>query len=68
MNLSYARYYISKEDRDKFTIFSTPNEAREAVVKLEHTYARDINVGRAYDKDSGELLGYIVSYTVTRTL
>ena len=68
MSLNYARYYIRKENRDKFTIFSTPNEASEAVVKLEHTYARDINVGKIYDKDSGELLGYIVSYTVTRTL
>ena len=66
--MSYARYYVSKEDRKHFTIFSTPNEAREAVVKLEHTYARDINVGNLYDKDSGELLGYIVTYTVTRTL
>ena len=67
MNLSYARYYISKEDREHFTIFATPNEAREAAVKHDPA-ARNINVGNLYDKDSGELLGYIVSYTVTRTL
>ena len=65
--MSYARYYIRKEDREYFTIFATPNEAREAAVKRDPA-ARNINVGNIYDKDSGDLLGYIVTYTVTRTL
>lgn len=65
--MDYARYYIRQEDRTWFTIFSTPNEAREAAIQHD-TAARDIIVGTLYDKDSGDLIGYIVSYTVTRTL